>query len=307
MKFVGLALGGINSLSCVRDDAGKEVLQGSAHPERLSCVLLPLVKKDKLLAGDNALGSEHGLGLPWPPLAMTQHEGWSQFIPPTPGGRVLLATVWQRLLAGDQWQEPQWQPPDGLPALSKPRPAECLTAEAVTVLKHAMDDVSAAQLVLAIPNQLPEESQESLLSRLPAGARLVWRSVAAAMSWAEANANRITVSKTLAVLDAGLHGIEISAFEFRREDAAGLTFHVPVRSVKCLHYVNTGNLFADSAFDVAQDNSAVPDSARVRLDLHFRSHDLIADYCNEAYRQTSWNGFISLLPPRMASKAMSAT
>ena len=39
----------------------------------------------------------------------------------------------------------------------------------------------------------------------------------------------------------------------------------------------------NSAFDLAHDNASVPDSARVRLDLHFRSHDLIADYGNEAF------------------------
>jgi very-short-patch-repair endonuclease len=39
----------------------------------------------------------------------------------------------------------------------------------------------------------------------------------------------------------------------------------------------------NSAFDLADANPSVPDTARVRLDLHFRSHDLIADYCNEAF------------------------
>ena len=39
----------------------------------------------------------------------------------------------------------------------------------------------------------------------------------------------------------------------------------------------------NSAFDLADTNPSVPDAARVRLDLHFRSHDLIADYCNEAF------------------------
>ena len=39
----------------------------------------------------------------------------------------------------------------------------------------------------------------------------------------------------------------------------------------------------NSAFDLADTNSSVPDTCRVRLDLHFRSHDLIADYCNEAF------------------------
>lgn len=39
----------------------------------------------------------------------------------------------------------------------------------------------------------------------------------------------------------------------------------------------------NSAFDLADATPSVPDSCRVRLDLHFRSHDLIADYCNEAF------------------------
>ena len=39
----------------------------------------------------------------------------------------------------------------------------------------------------------------------------------------------------------------------------------------------------NSAFDLANDNASVPDSARVRLDLHFRSHDLIAGFSNEAF------------------------
>ncbi|RPJ35732.1 MAG: hypothetical protein EHM35_09025 [Planctomycetaceae bacterium] len=39
----------------------------------------------------------------------------------------------------------------------------------------------------------------------------------------------------------------------------------------------------NSAFDLADANPSVSQTARVRLDLHFRSHELIADYCNEAF------------------------
>ena len=245
MKFVGLDLGGVNSLACVRNHTGTEAIQGSTHTERPSCVLLPLVRKERLLAGDEALRNERGAGLPWPPLAMAEQDGWSRAIPPASGGRLLLATVWQRLVAGGQWQEPQWQPPDGLPALNKPTPAECLAAEVLTVLKQVTGDASSAQVALAIPNQLPEESQEFLLHKLPEGTRLVWRSVAAAMSWAEVNASRIAMGKYLAVLDAGLHGIEISVFEFRRQEVDGKVFHMPVRRIERLHPIETNTLFTD--------------------------------------------------------------
>jgi very-short-patch-repair endonuclease len=39
----------------------------------------------------------------------------------------------------------------------------------------------------------------------------------------------------------------------------------------------------NSAFDLVDASPSVSDTARVRLDLHFRSHELIADYCNEAF------------------------
>ena len=78
MKFVGLDLGGVNSLACMRDDAGAESFQGSDHPERPACVLLPLVRKERLLGGDEALRNERGSGLVWPPLAMAAPDGWSR-------------------------------------------------------------------------------------------------------------------------------------------------------------------------------------------------------------------------------------
>jgi hypothetical protein len=245
MKFVGLDLGGLNSLACIRDDAGEETFQGSAYPERPSCVVFPLVRKERLIAGDEALKSERGLGALWPPLAMTASDGWSRLIPPVQNGRVLLGTVWQRLNAGEGWPDPKWQPPDELPPVSKPTPAECVIAEACSVLNRAHSDAQTVQCVLAIPNQLPEESQESLLGRLPAGTRLVWRSVAAAMSWVEAKAGCMQAGTCLAVVDVGFHGVEVSVFEFRRQGKDGLVFHMPVRRIDRLHFTKTDTLLAD--------------------------------------------------------------
>src|SRR5437870_1911652 len=105
MKFVGLDLGGVNSRVCARDDARSETLRASAYPERPSVVLMPIVRKERLLAGDEGLRKERGSGQPWPPLAMAEPDGWSRATPPTPGGRVLLATLWQRLNAGGQWSD----------------------------------------------------------------------------------------------------------------------------------------------------------------------------------------------------------
>ncbi len=45
----------------------------------------------------------------------------------------------------------------------------------------------------------------------------------------------------------------------------------------------------NSAFVLADANASIPESARVRLDLHFRSHGLIADYCNDAFYSKTLN------------------
>ena len=264
MKFVGLDLGGVNSLACVRDDVGAESFHASAYPERPSCVLLPLVRKEKAVAGDEALRNERGSGLAWPPLAMAARDGWSRATPPAQNGRVMLATIWQRLNTGDQWSDPQWQPPDNLPPVNKPSPAECLTAEVRSVLRRTHIDAITAQVVLAVPNQLPEESQESLLGRLPARARLVWRSVAAAMSWAESNGGHKNGSKHLAVLDAGFHGVETSVFEFRQQEKDGQMFYVPVRRLNRLNFANTEPLLADSP---APFSRVLPDLAGLESHL----------------------------------------
>ena len=246
MNFVGLDLGGVNSLACARDEAGTEAFHASAYPKMPSCVLLPLIRKEKILAGDEALQNDRGSGLVWPPLAMAAPHGWSRATMPSQNGRVMLATVWQRLNTGDRWADLQWEPPDSLPSVTKPTPAECVTAEVRSALRRTRIDNSTTQVVLAVPNQLPEESQESLLRQLPVGARLVWRSVAAAMSWAETNAGHPDGGKHLAVLDAGLYGVEISVFEFRQQEKAGQMFRVPVRRLNRLSFANTEPLLADS-------------------------------------------------------------
>jgi hypothetical protein len=177
---------------------------------------------------------------------MAAPNGWSDTTPTEQNGRVMLTTVWEQLNMRGRWLRPQWLPPDSLPGINRPTPAECLAAEIRSVLKRSQCDVGSTHLVLAIPNRLPEESQEELLGRLPTGARLVWRSVAAAMSWASASEDRNSLDKPLAVLDAGLHGIEVSVFEFRQQVIDGRIFLVPVRRLNGLHFFETKTLLADS-------------------------------------------------------------
>jgi hypothetical protein len=66
------------------------------------------------------------------------------------------------------------------------------------------------------------------------------------MSWADVNATHISAGKHLAVLDAGLHGLEISVLELRRQETDGRAFGVPVRRLTRLRFANTETLLADA-------------------------------------------------------------
>jgi hypothetical protein len=66
------------------------------------------------------------------------------------------------------------------------------------------------------------------------------------MAWAEDNGERIRSDTQLAVLDAGVYGFEISIFDFRRQEAEGVTFQVPVRRLDRLRALQTGNLLSDN-------------------------------------------------------------
>lgn len=249
MSFVGLDLGGLNSLACVRRDDGGESLVGAIAPERPSSVLLPMIRREGLIAGDDALRCERGSGLVWPPMARAAPAGWSQARPPEENGRVLLGVLWEILAAGGRWPDPEWQP-DGLPPVSKPAPAECICAEASAVLRRpaltGMDD----GVVIAVPNELPEESQEALLQearrgRLPPETRLVWRSVAAAMAHSETDGGVGAPGSRLAVIDAGFYSVEVSSFDFRVQEVDGRRFLVPIRRPEHLRRVETGALLTD--------------------------------------------------------------
>lgn len=260
MKFIGLDLGGVNSLACIREDGKPDRLQGSAFPCRPSVVLFPIVRKERVLAGDEALQNERGSGLVWPPIASAASNGWSRPAPPIDGGRVLLASVWQCLTEGGRWSEPQWQPPDGLPPINKPTPADSIAAEVSSLCLRTLGREDSDSVVLAIPNQLPEESQDALLIRLPQGVRLVWRSVAAAIAWAQENAEHIRSDTQLTVVDAGVYGLEISVFDFHRQEKVGRAFQVPVRRLSRLHTVKTDSLLSDSP---APFSALQPDVTRI--------------------------------------------
>lgn len=251
MRIIGADISGAESLVSICDDTGSTALVRSCAPHRPASVLLPLIRSEKVIAGDRALLSERGLGLQWPPLSHATGSATPE--PPVENsqGRVLIASAWHRLATATDWQASKWSPPDGLPQLTKPAPALCIEYERrALIAAHAARHVETS-FVLAIPNHLPEESQQALLNSLPPGSRLVWRAVAAAMQYLDRLPDQATGREQLTVIDVGPSSIERSRFSIRREDVGGKPFFVPVRrSTECHHWPIVVGFF-ESAFSPA--------------------------------------------------------
>jgi hypothetical protein len=262
VRIIGADLSGAESLASICDDTGTTALARSCAPHRPASILLPLIRSEQTVAGDRALLLERGLGLPWPPLAHATATDMPE--PPVEGsqGRVLIASAWHRLATATDWQASKWSPPDGLPKLTKPSPASCIEFERRALVAPHIAQNPETSIVLAVPNHLPEESQQALLNILPPGSRLVWRAVAAAMQYLDRMPHQGPWHEQLAVIDVGPSSIERSTFSVRREVVAGKPFFVPVRrSTECHHwpiavgFFETAFLPAGFAFDARRMKS----------------------------------------------------
>lgn len=248
MKIIGADLSGAESLASICDDTGTTALARSCAPHRPASVLLPLIRSEKVVAGDCALLSERGLGLLWPPLS---HATASEKPEPSveySQGRVLIASAWHRLATATDWEDSKWSPPDGLPKLTKPSPASCIEYERrALVTPHISTNVETS-IVLAVPNHLPEESQQALLNSLPPGSRLVWRAIAAAMKYLDRKPDQGTQHEQLTVIDVGPSSIERSRFSIRRITAGKQVFFAPVRRAGDLKHWLISPGFFETAF-----------------------------------------------------------
>jgi hypothetical protein len=161
---------------------------------------------------------------------------------------VLIASAWHRLATATDWQASKWSPPDGLPPLTKPAPALCIEHEHRALIAAHIDPNVKTSIVLAVPNHLPEESQQALLNRLPSGSLLVWRAIAAAIQYLDRTPDLGPGKDQLTVIDVGPSSIERSIFSIRREVVAGKPFFIPVRrSTECHHWPIAVGFF-ESAF-----------------------------------------------------------
>ena len=143
---------------------------------QVSQALLPKSASGRIRTGMRAEKDRTHTGLHWPIEA--------QISLGEPVRRVPIPCVWRALVeAGDR--PARWRIGNGV---SFPI-AKIIATHAADLIKDASDNFTETPIVLSIPNHLDEFGQENLLSELSArgvgNAMLLWRPVAAALSWLE--------------------------------------------------------------------------------------------------------------------------
>ncbi|MDI6812210.1 MAG: hypothetical protein QME75_13645 [Deltaproteobacteria bacterium] len=181
--------------------------------------VLPTNPFGRILTGDEAYKDRTHTGLPWPPEARVQEGEHIRRCP--------ISIVWRALVeAGDRMV--RWDAGRGVSfslarilakhveGLLKVNPL------AVPFLTGTAESESS-DVVVAIPNHLDEFGQDILLRELAAlgfrNALLVWRPVAAALSWLDKVEGdfpvRMNENDHIHVIYLGLDAIEITTFKLR--------------------------------------------------------------------------------------------
>lgn len=135
--------------------------------------LLPAIPGERIEAASFDRIDPRGSGLAWPPEARVSIEGGSARFP--------AAAAWSMLDEADsRWR---WNM-----AASQARPEEAIAAIAVAAC--ASDPHSRPHVALAVPNTLDLAAQDALIRQMRLRGMepvLIWRPVAAALSWLERN------------------------------------------------------------------------------------------------------------------------
>jgi len=199
---------------------------GWSHPRGESYtpanVILPLHQFGQLFTGRQAEEARVSSGLGWPPEARVNPGGFLRRVP--------ISYAWRLLVdAGDK--SVRWSVGEGV---SFP-----LTKILAAHIAGRLEGVGNSQdtIVIAIPNELDEFGQDGLLQALKRqglqNVRLVWRPVAAALSWLERTQNAfskgIPADDFIIVVHLGPDCMEFVPFRLREKEFQGRRYVIPLR------------------------------------------------------------------------------
>lgn len=209
--------------------AGKECYELGFYP---TSAVLPTNPFGRILTGDEAYKERIHVGLPWPPEARIQIG--------EPVRRCPVSIVWRALVeAGDRmirWNAGQCGSFSLARILATHIKGLLTNTPLAPVLTKTTNSESSA-LAVAIPDHLDEFGQEILLRELAAlglrQALLVWRPVAAALSWLDKVEGdfpvRMNENDHIHLIYLGPDALEFTTFRLRVKEHNNQYYVLPLR------------------------------------------------------------------------------
>ena len=183
-----------------------------------ACAIIPEKAYGTSMVGKKAKHSRICRGYTWPPEARFETDNGLRRLPISIAWHLLVAAFDQKIL---------WRAGKSIPL------ANVIADHVMSFLPEGMHDI-----VLAIPNDLHEFGQQALISALKRrGCKptLLWRPVAAAISWCnrlpavEAKA-MIEKDDSLIVIHLGADSFEFVPLRLRKIERNGIKYVVPLRT-----------------------------------------------------------------------------
>ncbi len=188
----------------------------------LADAVLPQSSLGQIRTGDEAESERIHSGLQWPPEA--------RVVPGKPLRRVPIPVAWSLLVdAGDRTV--RWEGARG-----NSTPLASILATHVKGLLDKNDFTYSNQdhAVVAIPDHLDEYGQEALLQAFGSNrsqVSLLWRPVAAAMTWLDASKpTNLEQDDFILVIYLGPDGMDFTTFGLREKKHKGQKYVLPVRN-----------------------------------------------------------------------------
>jgi len=199
-----------------------------SSPFRLSTVILPERIGNRYILGKEAHSLRNSSGLQWSPQARVNRNQYIKRVP--------LSLLW-KLLIDNPYKNLKWS--------SKRGTSIALTRILAAHIKHSIRTIYSQEdsIILAIPNELSDFSQQNIINDLVSHKigslkkkpKLIWRPVAAALSWLDKVQNelppRLGKNDFIIVIHLGPESFEIVPFRLKEKVFKGKRYVVPQRDV----------------------------------------------------------------------------
>ncbi len=213
----GCSLDGCSDAIAKTNLAGDSIEIDQSHVVP-ACAIIPEKSYGTSMVGEKAGNSRICRGYTWPPEARFEPDNGLRRLPISIAWHLLVAASDQRIL---------WRAGESIPL------ANVIADHVMSFLPEGIRDI-----VLAIPNDLHEFGQQALISALKRrGCKptLLWRPVAAAISWCnrlpdvEAKA-MLEKDDSLIVIHLGADNFEFVPLRLRKIERNGIKYVVPLRT-----------------------------------------------------------------------------